>query len=278
MLTHVAELTTALPRWIARLRKWCHRSDRERSATVARSGRPGARALSYNPSAVSALSATACTSRTGRRSSGRTRTHRNRRLAALRVAMRDRARDGVGVLSTRRASGAARLGPGPLDDGRRTDRGGRARGHAVHCNFQRGPPVIDALAPRATLPAVISTPKEPGSVPAPCRGGAEHDARSRVRRLDRADTRRKGRGQGVPRHVHRRDRPRSARLGVLPGNRVVGSTTFEHDPKCDNWPALLNDVVKAYPPRIIATMLRPWEMFDRETPSGRENAVASTHE
>ena len=62
---------------------------------------------------------------------------------------------------------------------------------------------------------------------------------------------------------------------VLPGNRIVGSTTFEQDPKCDNWPQLLTEVVDAYRPAIVATMLGPWEMFDRETPNGREDAKSN---
>jgi peptidoglycan/LPS O-acetylase OafA/YrhL len=59
---------------------------------------------------------------------------------------------------------------------------------------------------------------------------------------------------------------------LLPWNRVAGSVTYQQDPRCNDWPSLLGSAIAAYHPAVVATMFGAWEMFDRETGTGRENA------
>jgi peptidoglycan/LPS O-acetylase OafA/YrhL len=57
---------------------------------------------------------------------------------------------------------------------------------------------------------------------------------------------------------------------LLPYDRVDRGTVYKQDPKCNDWPAMLSAEVAAFRPAVVATMLGPWELYDRRTPSGPE--------
>ncbi len=59
---------------------------------------------------------------------------------------------------------------------------------------------------------------------------------------------------------------------LLDTNRVAVHTQIQEDPNCRNWPELLRTAVDAYRPDVVALMLGPWEMFDRQGPAGLEQA------
>jgi peptidoglycan/LPS O-acetylase OafA/YrhL len=59
---------------------------------------------------------------------------------------------------------------------------------------------------------------------------------------------------------------------LLDTNRVVVGHQIEEDPNCDAWPELLREALDAYRPQVVALMMGPWEMFDRQGPAGLERA------
>jgi peptidoglycan/LPS O-acetylase OafA/YrhL len=55
---------------------------------------------------------------------------------------------------------------------------------------------------------------------------------------------------------------------LLDSNRVIVGHQIEEDPNCRTWPELLRTALDAYQPDVVALMVGPWEMFDRQGPAG----------